>query len=272
MSAVDDILNYNLPVLGISVQNVLVALLILVLGWLVIRVIVNIFKKSLRRARLPELLVNFLGKFMSTILYVAVFLLVASNLGLAVGSVFIGLSAILGLILAFGMQDTLNNILAGVWIASLRPIDKDEVVEVNGLKGKVISVGIMSTELLAVDNTYITIPNKAVWGAPIINDTRMTERRVDVNVGIAYGSSISEAIKVAMGIMKKNKMVLKDPAPDVVVTDLGDSAINLQLRAWTKTDNYWDLKGALTKKVPLAFEAENIEIPFPQMDVHMKDQ
>ncbi|MGA1822671.1 MAG: mechanosensitive ion channel family protein [Thermoplasmatota archaeon] len=272
MSALDDFLTYDLPVLGVKVENILVALLILILGWLVVRIIVSIFKKSLRKAKLPQLLVDFLGKFLSSILYVAVILMVASNLGLAVGSVFIGLSAIIGLILAFGMQDTLNNILAGVWIASLRPIDKDEVVSVNGLKGKVLAVGIMSTELLTPDNTYITIPNKSVWGAPIINDTRMPQRRVDVNVGIAYGSSISEAVSVAMGIMKRNRMVLNEPPPDVVVTDLGDSAINLQLRAWTKTENYWDLRGALTKKVPLTFEAKGIEIPFPQMDVHMKDR
>jgi small-conductance mechanosensitive channel len=127
----------------------------------------------------------------------------------------------------------------------------------------------MVTELLTPDNTYITIPNREVWGSPIKNDTRMPQRRVDVNVGVAYGGDLSKSIDIAMNMMKGNKMVLSDPAPDVVVTELADSSVNLQLRAWTKTDNYWTLKGWLTKNIKLVYDKEGIEIPFPQMDIHM---
>lgn len=201
----------------------------------------------------------------------AVILLAVRALGIEVGSVVIGLSAVIGLILGFGMQDTLTNLAAGVWIAALRPIDMGEVVEVAGKVGKVNAVGIMSTELLTPDNVLITIPNKLVWGNVITNYTRMPTRRVDVNVGVAYGTDLDKAIKIAMDLMQNHPKVLKDPAPTVVITELADSSINLQLRAWAKTEDYWTVKGDLTKGIYEAYMKEGIEIPFPQMDVHIKE-
>ncbi len=130
----------------------------------------------------------------------------------------------------------------------------------------------MSTELLTPDNRYITIPNKQVWGSPIVNFTRMPIRRVDIDVGVAYGTDLNKAILVAKKIMKSTGMVLGDPVMDVIVTDLGDSAINLQLRPWAKTDDYWALWGTLKKEIPIGFAREGIEIPFPQMDIHLAKQ
>lgn len=270
MDIVDD-LGGDIPLLGITYMQLISGVLTLVLGIILVKLVVLVFKAILRKGKMPRLMADFLGKFVSAILYVVVFLMALGSVGIQIGSVFIGLSAALGLVLAFGMQDTLNNMFAGIWLATLRPIRMDEVVEVAGMKGKVTGLNIMSTELNTPDNTYITIPNRQVWGSPIKNDTRMPTRRVDVNVGVAYGTDLSEAIKIAMTLMKKNKMVLKDPAPDVVVTTLADSYINLQMRAWCNTDDYWPLKGTLTKRIPKVYEKQGIEIPFPQMDVHMRE-
>lgn len=264
-----DFIEFKLPLLGVTVFQILSALLILFIGIMVTKVLVSMMKRGLVKGKMPKIMADFLSKFVSAILYIVVFMFALGTLGIEVGPVFIGLSAGLGLIIAFGMQDTLNNMFSGVWIATLRPIKMDEVVEIAGLKGKVSGLSVMSTEIITPDNTYITIPNKQVWGSPIVNDTRMPTRRVDVNVGVAYGSKLDEAIKAGMALMRKNKMVRKDPAPDVVVTELADSAITLQFRAWTKTDNYWPLKGWLTKKIPEEFGRKGIEIPFPQLDVHM---
>jgi small-conductance mechanosensitive channel len=186
--------------------------------------------------------------------------------------VFIGLSAALGLVIAFGMQDSLNNMFAGVWIATLRPIKMDEVVEVSGHTGKVSGLNVMSTELMTPDNKYITIPNRQVWGSPIINYTRMPIRRVDINVGVAYGTDLDLAIKAAKQIMARTGLVIPDPPMDVVVTDLGDSAINIQLRPWAKTDDYWTLWAMLKKEIPSSFSKMGIEIPFPQMDVNLSQK
>jgi len=186
--------------------------------------------------------------------------------------VVLGLSAVLGLILGFGMQDTLTNLFSGVWLAALRPIDKDEVVTTNGMTGAVNAIGMMATEILTWDNKFITIPNKLVWGSAIENYTRMPTRRVDVGVGIGYASNLEKAFKVAMDLMRNHSLVLEDPESAVVATELADSSVNLQLRAWTKTADYWTVKGDLTTGILEAFRREGIEIPFPQLDVHLSKE
>jgi small conductance mechanosensitive channel len=266
---IGDALDYKIPGVGIKVAEILIAILVLFLGIFGIKIIISIMKKMLIKGKMPRIMADFLGKMISALLYIFLFILVLGVMGIEVSGAFIGLSAVIGLVLAFGMQDTLNNLFAGIWLATLRPIRIDEVVEVGGFKGKVTGLSVMVTELLTPDNTYITIPNRQVWGSPIRNDTRMDTRRVDVNVGVAYGGDLPQAIDVAMKMMKKKKMVLKDPAPDVVVTELGDSSVNLQLRAWTDTENYWTLKGWLTKNIKIVYDKKGIEIPFPQMDIHM---
>jgi small-conductance mechanosensitive channel len=269
LQEIGDFLDYEIPGIEIKVAQIIIAVLILLLGWFGIKIIVAIFKRTLTRAKMPAIMADFLGKFVSAILNILLILIVIGFLGVQISGVFIGLSAAIGLILAFGMQDTLNNLFAGIWLATLRPIKMDEVVEVQGFKGKVAGLSVMVTELVTPDNTYITIPNRQVWGSPIKNDSRMPTRRVDVNVGVSYGGDLSRSIDVAMKMMKDNKMVLAEPPPDVVVTELADSSVNLQLRAWGKTDDYWTLKGWLTKNIKLVYDKEGIEIPFPQMDVHM---
>ncbi|ASJ02900.1 mechanosensitive ion channel protein MscS [Thermococcus profundus] len=264
-------LDKPLPYVGMKPVQVITAIVILIVGYIVAKIVVASFKRGLKKTKLPELVVEFLGRFLSALLYVAVILLAVRALGIAVGSVVLGLSAVIGLILGFGMQDTLTNLAAGVWIAALRPIDIGEVVEVAGKTGKVNSVGIMSTELLTPDNVLITVPNKLVWGSVITNYTRMPIRRVDVDVGVAYGTDLNRAIKIAVELMKNHPKVLDDPEPGVVITALADSSINLQLRAWTKTEDYWAVKGDLTKGIYESYMKEGIEIPFPQMDVHVKE-
>ena len=257
---------------GISPMDMIAAIIVLVIGVIAVRIAVSFFRKSMGKTNLPPLIIEFLGRFLSALLYVVVIIAAASMVVSNVGSIVLALSAILGLILGFGMQDSFNNIAAGVWIAAIRPIDKDEVVNVSGQTGKVTAVGILATEFLTPDNTYITIPNKLVWGSPVVNYTRMPTRRVDVSVGIAYDSPVDKAVSVAMALMKGHEMVLDEPEPAVVVTELADSSVNLQLRSWTNTENYWTVRGEMTKGILGALQKEGIEIPFPQVDVHMREQ
>ncbi|WP_456365472.1 mechanosensitive ion channel family protein [Thermococcus sp.] len=260
-----------LPYVGVTPIQIVTAVVILLVGWVVAKVLAASFKRGLRKTKLPELVVEFLTRFFSALLYVAVILLAVRALGIGVGSVVVGLSAVIGLILGFGMQDTLTNLAAGVWIAALRPFNLGDVVTINGHTGKVRAMGLMGTELLTADNVLITIPNKLVWGSPIVNYTRMPTRRVSVDVGIAYGTNLERAMKLAVELMKNHPKVLREPEPSVVVTALADSSINLQLRAWTKTEDYWAVKGDLTRGIYELYTEEGVEIPFPQMDVHVKE-
>jgi small conductance mechanosensitive channel len=264
-----DILAQTIPYTTITLANIVFALIILVAGILVAGVLSGMFGNGLKKTKLSELVIEFLVRFLRALLYVAVLLAFVSALGLDVSSVVIGLSAVIGLVLGFGMQDSLNNMAAGVWIASLRPLDKGEYVTVNGLSGTVHAVGIMATELLTPDNQFITLPNKLVWGSPIVNATRMPTRRASVDVGVAYATDIPKAIKVALEVIKQHALVLEDPAPAVIVTELANSSVNLQLRGWVKTADFRPVINDLTIAIHAAFGREDIEIPFPQMDVHM---
>ncbi|KQC04430.1 MAG: mechanosensitive ion channel protein MscS [Methanoculleus sp. SDB] len=257
--------------LTISPESVVLAVIVAVAGLIAARIIIAIAKRALTSAsRLPDLVTEFLVRFFAVLLYVIVILLVLAVLGIDVGSMVLGLSAIIGLVLGFGLQNSFTNFAAGVWIASLRPIDKGEYVEVNGMAGTVQAVGIMATELLTPDNKFVTIPNALIWGSPVINYTRMDTRRADIGVGIAYDSNVHEAVRVAMELMRGHPQVLSDPEPAVVVTELAGSSVNLALRAWTRTGDFWTVKGDLTRDILAAYKTAGIEIPFPQLDVHLE--
>jgi len=259
----------TIPHTNMTLLQLATAIGVLVVGLIVARVILAVFRRQLKKTKLSDILIEFLARFFGILLYAIVILVVLSTLGVNVGSILLSLSAIVGLVLGFGMQETFNNIAAGVWIAALRPIDIGEVVTINGITGKVGAVGILATELMTPDNVYITIPNGQVWGSPIINATRMPTRRVDVSVGVAYGTTVDEAVSVGIELMKAHDLVLDEPAPTFVLTELADSSLNLQLRPWANTADYWTVKGDITKGIYEALGKAGIEIPFPQLDVHV---
>ncbi len=261
-----------LPFVGISVAQIIWALIVIVAGLVIVKVFESVLKKSFSRLGLPALVSGLIVRLITAVMYVAVLLSALSALGISTDSVVLGLSAVIGLILGFGMQDTMTNLAAGIWLAVIRPFDKGHVVTINGMTGKVNSIGILATELLTPDNTVIMIPNKVVWGSPIINSSKMPVRRVEVNVGVAYGTDLKKAFEIAQKLMRDHELVLKDPEPTVALTELGDSALNLSLRAWTNTENYWKVKADLTIGIYEAFSKAGIEIPYPQLDVHIRKE
>ena len=260
-----------LPYIGVSLWQIIGAILILVIGYLVLKFVVSIIRKSLVKGNVPEIVATLISKFIMVIGLVMVILAALSALGIDTGPVTLGISAILAFVIGFGMQDSFANLAAGVWLAALRPFDKGDVVNVSGLTGKVEEIGIMSTVLVTPDNTFITLPNRTIWGSPIINYTRYPIRRVSVGVGISYGTDVNKAMDIAISLMKSHPKVLDTPEPAVIVTELADSSVNLELRAWVKKEDFAGVKADLTKKIYEVFSKEGIEIPYPQMDIHVKE-
>ncbi len=265
-----DILGYKIPYIDITIQSLLIAIVITIIAWIVlIGLVMPFVRKAFERMKLPPLLSGLIVRVIRVLLVIVILLVFLSTIGIDVSSLVLTLGAVIGLVLAFGMSDSMNNFFAGVWIAIIRPFRKDDVVEVSGHTGKVNAVGIMVTELLTPDNIYIAIPNRQVWGEAVKNYTRMPIRRVNTDVGIAYGSDVTKAYELSMRLMKEHEKVLEEPAPSIYMTELADSSVNLQLRPWSKTEDYWDvlhdLRIALHEELPKA----GIEIPFPQLDVHM---
>ena len=123
--------------------------------------------------------------------------------------------------------------------------------------------------MTTVDNKRVIIPNSKIWGEPIVNYTALKQRMIDMKVGISYSDDMGKAIKIAMDTITKNKMVLKDPAPTVAVAELGDSSVNLLVRPWVNTSDYWKAKWELTQQIKESFDKNKISIPFPQRDVHL---
>ncbi len=268
---IGEVFTTPLPLVGFSIYQLVVFVIALVVGIVIVRIIVNILSRSLEKTKAPPLVMNLLVSIFKTIGYIIVVLATLPIIGIDTSTVGLGLSAIIGLILGFGLQDTWANMGAGVWLAVIRPFDKGDYVEVAGHSGIIQGIGVMSTTLKTFDNVVITIPNKNIWGAPIVNYTREPIRRITVDVGVAYGTDLNKALNIALETAKKHPKVLDDPAPAVVVTELADSSVNLQLRAWVRKEDYGATRADLIKMLYEEFNKAGIEIPYPQLDVHIRD-
>jgi small conductance mechanosensitive channel len=221
-----------------------------------------------RLASLSKLLQTFLATVIYWLVLGLGLIIVLSTLGVDVTPAF----ALIGgaaFILAFAFQDTLGNFASGLMIMINRPFDEGDVVDLDGVVGKVRSMTIVATTIVTPDNQLIVIPNRNVWGNLIKNMTAHDTRRVDLVFGISYGDSIDDALEVIQQVVNDHPAVLADPEPIIRVHELADSSVNFICRPWVKTDDYWDTYWDLTQRMKIAFDKRGISIPFPQRDVHV---
>jgi small conductance mechanosensitive channel len=198
-------------------------------------------------------------------------LIALAQMGVSLGPLLAGLG-IAGFIIGFALQDSLANFASGMLILLYRPFDVGDVVEAGGVSGKVRAMSLVNTTFLTFDNQRLVVPNNLIWSSVIINLTAQHTRRVDLVFGISYEDDVEKAQRVLQGILKNHEAVLDDPEPIVRVLELGDSSVNFAVRPWVKTADYWETYWDLTKKVKLKFDEEGISIPYPQRDVHIKEQ
>ena len=174
-----------------------------------------------------------------------------------------------GFVIAFALQDTLSNFASGLMIMLYRPFDIDDWIQTPDVLGKVRSMTLMTTNVLTPDNKLMVVPNNALWGKVITNITGSRTRRVDLVFGIGYGDDMDRAEKVIADILARHPLVLEEPEPNVRVSELGESSVNLICRPWVKTEDYWEVYWDVTRQVKERFDAEGISIPFPQRDLHI---
>ncbi|MCL2862961.1 MAG: mechanosensitive ion channel family protein [Methanimicrococcus sp.] len=236
--SLNEIMDTAIPYTGLHVSNIVFAIVAVILALIVARILIFVFKKALKRTKLPDLAVLFLVQLITALLYVAVLLIFVSMLGVAVGPAILGLSAVIGLILGFGMQDTLTNFAAGVWLAVLEPFHEKDYVTVAGQTGHVKGIGLMSTELIATDNVYIMVPNKMVWNAAIINMTHLPTRRFDLTMTFDIAGDIDNTIKTVLDSLRKMPVILQTPEPKIYVLNITPEKADLQIRAWVNTENH----------------------------------
>lgn len=263
------ILSAKIPMTDISVGNVLVAILVLLIGYLIVTVVVRYIRHAMNKANMTKLLVEFVSRVAKIMLLIVILLISISVLGIDVGAGLVSISVVFGFVIGFAFQDMLGNLAAGFMIALTKPFKVGDYVDAAGISGSIQHVGVSNTTLLTVDNKKVIIPNSKVWGDAITNYTAMNTRMIDLTVGISYDDNIGKAIKIASDIVKDHKNVLSDPAPLVATDELGDSSVNLIIRPWVNTSDYWPVKRELIKQIKEAFDDAGISIPYPQTDVHL---
>ncbi len=195
-------------------------------------------------------------------------LIAISQLGVSLGPLLAGLG-IAGFILGFALQDSLANFASGMMILMYRPFDVGDTVEAGGIRGKVSHMSLVNTTFMTFDNQNLVVPNNLIWQTVITNVTAQRSRRVDLMFGISYADDIEKAERVLREIVAEHEAVLDHPEPMIKVHELGESSVNIIVRPWVKTSDYWDTYWDLTKAVKLRFDKEGISIPFPQRDVHV---
>ncbi|MFH2126635.1 MAG: mechanosensitive ion channel domain-containing protein, partial [Pseudomonadota bacterium] len=173
------------------------------------------------------------------------------------------------LAVGLSLQSNLSNLAAGVLILIFRPFRLGEMVEMGGILGKVEEITIMVTKLRMVDGKLAIMPNTKAFNDKLINFTAAKKRRVDLVIGIGYGDDIKKAKDILQRLVEEDPRILKEPKPSIMVLNLGDSSVDLGVRPWTKNTDWWAVKCDLTEKIKLTFDAEGINIPYPQRDVHL---
>ncbi len=250
--------------------DIVVFLIIIVAGRFAIRAICNVVRAMLKRSkRVHEALENFAVNVLNKVLWLVLLMIALPRLGVDIAPLIAGLG-VTGFIVGFAFQETLGNLAAGLMITINAPFKKGDYVEAAGHAGFIDEINMMATAMITIDNKRIVIPNSKVWGTPIVNYTALDKRRVDLVVGISYSTDIEKAREVIGRVLEANDLVLDDPAPDIEVVEMADSSVNLAVRPWCRTEHYWDVFFSVNREIKKAFDEHEIEIPFPQLDVHLR--
>ncbi|MEX2642763.1 MAG: mechanosensitive ion channel domain-containing protein [Acetobacterales bacterium] len=251
------------------VLSVAGAVLLLVVGWLVAGWASRAVRRSIDRSlRVDATLKPLISSLVRYAILVLVLIAVLAQFGVQTTSVIAILGAA-GIAIGLALQGTLSNIAAGTMILFLRPFQVGDYIDAQGLGGTVTEIGLFTCELKTADGVYLVAPNSQIWNRAIHNYSRLPTRRVDLDVGISYDDDIDTALRVGADLLAADSRVLKDPAPQTMVTALGDSSVDIRLRCWTNSGDYWSFLFDLNKNAKQAFEAAGLTIPFPQRDVHI---
>lgn len=247
--------------------DLLGAILWLVIGWWLIKLIIGYLKKFFNKRDHDPALIKFLLNLFNGILVVLLLISVVGMLGIETTS-FIAILGAAGLAIGLALQGSLSNFAGGVLILLLKPFKLGDWIEVNGISGSVKDISMFYTKLNTFGNQLAIIPNGELSNENIINYSAEDKRRDAITIGISYESNIKLAKDTLMDLLKEQENILEDPAPAVVVTELADSSVNLSVRFWAKNEFFWDCHWFTIEEAKTRLEAAGISIPFPQRDVH----
>ncbi len=251
---------YGLPVL--------LALVTLIIGLIIIKNVVKLADKVMKKREVDDSLRPFLRVLLGAVLKLMLGISVIGMVGVETTS-FVAVLGAAGLAIGMALSGTLQNFAGGVMILLFKPFKVDDLIDAQGYLGVVSEIQIFNTILKTLDNKTIIIPNGGLSTGAMINYSTEATRRVDFTFGIGYGDSVSKAREVLQGLIDADSRIMKDPASFIGVSELADSSVNFAVRVWVKSEDYWDVYFEMNEKVYEVFGKEGLNIPYPQMDVHV---
>ncbi|MCL4106513.1 UNVERIFIED_CONTAM: hypothetical protein GTU68_009647 [Idotea baltica] len=247
----------------------LLAIVILIVGFWLVNRLCRGLKAALNKRGTDKALIHFLSNLLGYGLKGLLVVSAASMIGIETTS-FIAVFGAAGLAIGLALQGSLSNFAGGVLILLFKPFQIGDVIEAQGFLGRVVKIQIFNTIVTTMDNERIVLPNGLLSNGPIKNLFAESTRRVESTFGISYDDSIDDAREVINQVITGNPIYLAEPAPEIYVSAHADSAVNLMVRVWVSSDNYWNAHFYLIEHVKKAFDSNNITIPFPQLDMHAK--
>ncbi len=249
--------------------KIILALIIVFVGLKLAKLLVKLINKTKAFGKLEEAVKSFLNSFIKILLYIVIFISAATTLGVPATS-FITILASCGLAIGMALQGSLSNLAGGIMILIFKPFKMGDYIISGGFEGTVKEINILYTKLVTPDNKNVTIPNGSISNAPVVDVTGNDTRRVDVNLGVSYNSDMKTVLETLIAIGESCEYALSEPAPVAAITGYADSAVNVSLRIWVKTDDYWNALFYMNESVKKKIDSKVLDIPYPQMDVHIK--
>ena len=267
----EDILTKFYEIISVFGLQIIVAVAILFFGKFFIKYIKKIIIKLLEKRHVDAAIVSFVSSLSNAFLWIFVIVAALSQVGVQTTS-FIAVLGAAGLAVGLALQGSLSNFAAGFLIILFRPFKVGDAVEAGGIVGAIKGINMFHTEFRTFDNKKVIVPNSQIMNSTITNITAEETRRVDFVFGVAYNSDIQQVKDIVINIIINHELVLKEPEPMIRMSKMNNSSLDFTARAWSNTADYWKVYFDVTEQVKEAFDKNKIEIPFPQMDVHIKNK
>jgi small conductance mechanosensitive channel len=256
-------LDWGLSLLG--------AVVIFVIGRWIAKAIVSSLRKGLNRAELDDTLSKFVLSLVYIILIALVVLTALSSLGVNTTN-FLAIFGAAGLAIGLALKDSLSNFAAGVMLVFFRPFKSGDFIEAAGISGVVVGIKIFNTIVKTGDNRIITVPNSLVYADTITNYSAEDKRRIDLVIGIGYDDDIPRAKALIQGVLAQDERILDEPAPAMLLMELGESSVDIAVRPWVASADYWQVRSDLLEQIKVSLENAGLSIPYPQRDLHIVEQ
>ncbi|MFT5577183.1 MAG: small conductance mechanosensitive channel [Bermanella sp.] len=247
--------------------KLLTAIGILIVGYWLAKIVSSLLVRTLNSRSIDPTVSTFVGKLTFGAILAVALIPALGHAGIQTTSILAALGAA-GLAIGLALQGSLSNFAAGIMLIAFRPCRVGDYVEAGGTAGVVESISLFSTMLITPDNKRIMVPNSKVMSNPITNYNSFPTRRIDLLIGIGYDADIAKAKDVIRQVLSEESRILLEPVPMIAVRQLGESSVNLVVRPWVNTSDYWGTHDALLETIKIRLDSAGMDVPFPQMDVH----